>query len=364
MLDLCRPDLQLGSNHYSLPPQWLSNGSSSSYQAYRSCLGDKLTTFSEDVSRELIISYFHHVHPVLPILNANAFLELYSKKQTNRPETSLLLLKCIFFAGASVCHTISYLNHKLTCTASPGYYRRGSGILKSRGTEETCICSGEGEYHPLETSNDVLTSLQILYGTGLETDKETLIQCSLLMSFWYAAPDDPLGPWHWNGVAIGLCHSLGLHRKFKATPTHQAPFSETKQSLWRRIWWTCYVRETWLALSYGRPLRIDCEDCDAPVPSVEDILHEPDVVSRDIELLYLPAELEASARAYVEMIKLSLTLAKVLANHYRPGKDPSPADVKRDEENIRYNERCCDALSNSPYDRVQTRVYSVQLYVQ
>ena len=82
----------------------------------------------------------------------------------------------------------------------------------------------------------------------------------MLMTYWYETPDDQKDTWHWMGVAISLAHTIGLHRNPEATT-----MALSKQKLWKRIWWSCFMRDRLIALGMRRPTRIKDEDFDVPM---------------------------------------------------------------------------------------------------
>lgn len=99
-----------------------------------------------------------------------------------------------------------------------------------------------------------------------------LVQALMLMTYWYETPDDQKDTWHWMGVAISLAHTIGLHRNPEATS-----MSVSKQRLWKRIWWSCFMRDRLIALGMRRPTRIKDEDFDVPM-----------LVEADFEIRALP----------------------------------------------------------------------------
>lgn len=106
---------------------------------------------------------------------------------------------------------------------------------------------------------------QLLYDFDYETDRLILVQGLLLMTYWYETPDDQKDTWHWMGVAISLAHTIGLHRDPAKTP-----MVPQKQKLWKRIWWSCLMRDRLVALGMRRPTRIKGEDFDVPVLNEDD----------------------------------------------------------------------------------------------
>lgn len=107
--------------------------------------------------------------------------------------------------------------------------------------------------------------LKALYDFDHEQDRMSLVQTLLLMTYWYETPDDQKDTWHWMGVAISLCHTIGLHRN-----PENANMDPKRKKLWKRIWWSCFMRDRLVALGMRRPTRIKCEDCDVPMLTLDD----------------------------------------------------------------------------------------------
>jgi hypothetical protein len=110
------------------------------------------------------------------------------------------------------------------------------------------------------------------------------------MTYWYETPDDQKDTWHWMGVAISLAHTIGLHRDPAKTP-----MIPRKQKLWKRVWWSCLMRDRLVALGMRRPTRIKSEDFDVPtlneddfeieaLPEENQLLGPECVLIRDIEM--------------------------------------------------------------------------------
>jgi hypothetical protein len=166
-----------------------------------------------------------------------------------------------------------------------------------------------------------LTSIQALYDAGYERSKITLIQAVLLMAFWYADTDDRSGAWHWNGVAISLCQTIGLHRKPGAMKGGRRVISEEVQRLWRQIWWCCFYRETWFSIGLGRPMRIHPEDCNLPLPNAEDSNQPRMCLSTDVREKYFVEDADTLSELWSDMVRLTTVLADIITVFRR--KEPS-----------------------------------------
>lgn len=136
------------------------------------------------------------------------------------------------------------------------------------------------------------------------------------MTYWYETPDDQKDTWHWMGVAISLAHTIGLHRN--PANTNMSP---RKQKLWKRIWWSCFMRDRLIALGMRRPTRIKDEDFDVPMldegdfeigPLADDI----QVVNHDCTLVRDVLMQQELATMCVAKAKLCLCVSKMLKAQY------------------------------------------------
>lgn len=162
-----------------------------------------------------------------------------------------------------------------------------------------------------------------MYDNGGETDKVVLIQSALLMGFWHSKEDGHAQPWYWIGVAISLCQMLGLHRDPDSAKVNSA-FPTRRRPIWRRLWWSCFFRDRWLSLTLGRPLRINLDDCDLPMPSAADLLGDAAELPASITSAYIPNDLPELADYWIVLIKISKLLGEILALSYKPsGSSPT-----------------------------------------
>ncbi|KAF7556348.1 hypothetical protein G7046_g6331 [Stylonectria norvegica] len=249
----------------------------------------------ERVRKQLLRCYFCHVHPFFPILEAKMLIVQY---ETGGPkQVNLLLLWSMFFASTN------FLDNEAVTLA--GY--------SSRKTMKRSLYQ----------------RAKALYDADYEKDKIPLIQSVLLLAFWYADSEDRDGSWHWIGIAISLCQTMGLHRN--PSSEHRAnggSFLWQRQTvppeqlrLWRLIWWMCYFRDTWLSFGMGRPTRTSLSDCDMPMPTVADFEAINFGMSSRHAEEYLPQDENRILRLlWVCLFDITLALGNILKNHYRPKK--------------------------------------------
>jgi hypothetical protein len=92
---------------------------------------------------------------------------------------------------------------------------------------------------------------------------------------------------------------------------------DRQRHLWRRLWWTCFQRDRWLSLTLGRPLRIDLDDCDVPMPSVSDIIYDFRDVDPTVFAAFIPDDLPLLAEYWLRLIDLSKLLGSVVTLSYK-----------------------------------------------
>jgi hypothetical protein len=152
------------------------------------------------------------------------------------------------------------------------------------------------------------------------------------MSSYSSDTEDKAGPWHWIGVAISLCQTVGLHRNPHPTTSH---IPQRRQRLWRLIWWSCVHQDVWFSVGMGRPVRINLDDCDTQLPVAGDSDAMSAGVSETLRAKYLPAGMSDMSQLFVELIRLAIIQSNILSTHYRARQiRPRMADVVEVEQRI------------------------------
>jgi hypothetical protein len=142
------------------------------------------------------------------------------------------------------------------------------------------------------------------------------VQALLLLTYYYETPDDQKDTWHWMGVATSVAHTIGLHRNPDKTN-----MDSKRSKMWKRIWWSTYMRDRLIALGMRRPTRIKSEDFDVPMLTLDDfeIALLPDSISclpsdcrivRDVDMQ------RQLAIMCIEKAKLCLCVSHVLSKQY------------------------------------------------
>ncbi|KAI1150910.1 fungal-specific transcription factor domain-containing protein [Nemania diffusa] len=236
------------------------------------------------LQKALLHAYVEYVHPYMPLLDLHSFLSIVDAQDGSRGQTSLFLYQAVMFCATAFVR---------------------SKVLKEAG------------YASRKAARRAFFSkARLLYDFDYENDRLLLVQGLLLMTYWYETPDDQKDTWHWMGVAISLGHTIGLHRN--PANTNMPP---QRRKLWKRIWWSCFMRDRLIALGMRRPTRIKDEDFDVPMleESDFDIKALPDnvqAVGPDCTLLRDVGMQQELAQMCIAKAKLSLCISHMLKAQY------------------------------------------------
>lgn len=98
----------------------------------------------KDICDELIRAYFHHIHPIMPVIDATTLPHLYPSGD-GQPY-NLILLWSIFYAAANVKPASSEWNCNLANAdiASAGRYLEIRGLCIQERDEGTYVLSCKG----------------------------------------------------------------------------------------------------------------------------------------------------------------------------------------------------------------------------
>lgn len=248
-----------------------------------------------EVCTALVESYFNFVHPLFPIIDAQEFLGRFEKFGVQ--QINLLLLWSMFSVSAS------YVND--SALGKAGYETRK------------------------QFKESIVKRAKLLFDVSAENDKIILIQSSLLLGFWFQDAEDVKQSWYWTGIAISIAQTIGLHRNpDRKGGKKNDVIGHSQKRLWRNIWWSCFLRDAWLAFGMGRPVRINTKDCDCPMPTIEDAEETFKGVLVKGNELYAPDVTDFS-NLWLELLKVSEGLHEVLRIQYRGNSSPSQIEALR-----------------------------------
>ncbi|KAH6985272.1 C6 transcription factor [Ilyonectria destructans] len=292
------------SQHYGLPYVVGTHDSTPQDVAYLRSKG-VFSVPSEPVCQALLTAYFHHIHPILPVVDAAALLTTF--RNGGASAVNLLLLWSMFSVAANyvdkaVVHQAGYQSHK---------EMKKSMFIRAKA------------------------------------NRITIIQSVSLLAFWYSDLCEHTESWHWMGIAISLSQTLGLNRD-PDRGQYNTRLSDRQRQLWRRIWWSCFFRDRWLSLGMGRPMRINARDCDTPMPSAEDLTNDFSELSPPIRAKYMPSDFGQLVDHWVVLLHLSKALGTILSENYCPtGPLPSRTWIEATEQELM---RCIAQAGERPAD--------------
>ncbi|KAK2469289.1 hypothetical protein H9L39_19006 [Fusarium oxysporum f. sp. albedinis] len=184
-----------------------------------------LTLPSPELQNSLVASFFKYIHPYMPILDIDRFLQSASSRLGVEGQVSLLLYQTILFAGATHVNVTEL-------------QKAGFGTPRQARKEFFCKC-------------------KLLYDFDWESDRLVLVQALLFMSLWYEAPEEHRNTWHWIDVAVSQAYALGLHHDPLHTVSALFP---GEHGLRRRIWWSCFMRDRLVSFALKRRPKIGNSD--------------------------------------------------------------------------------------------------------
>ncbi|KAF2401407.1 hypothetical protein EJ06DRAFT_391149 [Trichodelitschia bisporula] len=243
-----------------------------------------LTVPTTLLRNELLRAYIEFVHPYMPLIDLCDFIMIIESNNGTLGRISLILYQAVMFAGSAFVEAEHLHN--------AGYATRK------------------------EARKDFFQKTRLLYEFDYESDRVALVQALLLLTYYYETPDDQKDTWHWMGVATSVAHTIGLHRN-----PERSNMSAKKTKLWKRIWWSTYMRDRLIALGMRRPTRIKTEDYDVPMLTLDDF--EIDVIPESVTcvpaecLLARDVEMQRQlAIMCIEKAKLCLCISHVLSKQY------------------------------------------------
>ncbi|KAK4941411.1 hypothetical protein LTR10_018680 [Elasticomyces elasticus] len=176
---------------------------------------------------ELLTSYCNYIHPQLPFLDLQTFLDAVVGE--NGQKVSLLLFQAVMFAG------MAHLDEK---------------ILQLYG------CGPRNE-----AQEKMFSRVKLLYQFDVEPDLLTVAQACLLMSINHQCSKTST---IWLAQSHLLAHRLGFEN-----PAAYSLMKVELSSLGKRLWWSIFTRDNTLRLELGTPQRLQDTPYDVPFLSLD-----------------------------------------------------------------------------------------------
>lgn len=221
---------------------------------------------------DLMTTFVDVVFPMYPIVSRDEFIEQYKSRQV-----PWILLQSACFAAATHC-PITVLNRA-------GFTgRRQARFLFYR-------------------------KAKALFDTGYESNKIVILQSIMLLSMWGGSPNNYWNFYSWISTAVTIAESIGMHRSIAG-----ASMESKDRSLLKRIWWVLVVRDAFCSSLVGRPLRINMDQGNAEMLTLDDF--EQDVRSLEMAQHHLAYTF---AHYQIQASRLSLILHQIVMTRFIPG---------------------------------------------
>lgn len=224
----------------------------------------------------LISVFLDRVYPLYPIVNCQEFIQQYKND-----ELPLILIYAVSFIA-------------VTFASQP-------------------IISPMGFDSRQEARSYFYKKAKALFDMGYETNKITALQATLLLSFWGGGPNTYWNFYSWLSTAVTIAEAIGIHRSTIGITNMQPQ----DKSLMRRLWWTLVVRDSICGALVGRPFRIDLDQADTDMLTIEDFAHDA-MVTDFLENSYA----QRYAQYQIETAKLSLIMRDIIISRFYPGREP------------------------------------------
>lgn len=136
------------------------------------------------------------------------------------------------------------------------------------------------------------------------------------MTYWYETLDDQKDTWHWMGIAMSVAHTIGLHRNW-----WNDALTPDKKKLWKRTWWSCFMRDRLIALGMRRPTRINDAEFDVPMLvesdfEIQALADSNTIIPPECRLLRDVSMQRELARMCISKAKLCICISQVLKTQY------------------------------------------------
>lgn len=244
---------------------------------------------SPEICLELIDVYFDHVHPFTPIIDRTHFVKNYAK-DLNNPEC-LMLLNAVLLAASR--------------------YTTNPLLLDENGT-------------PDMVSQMFYQRVKTFYELRVRCKPVALVQTLVILGLYWEGTDDVTqNIFYWSRAAITLLQGFGFHKMNDSS-------SELETKLLKRVWWIIFCRDRYVALSFGRCIVIDLEDCDIPMITPLDFEEEWDGPGENPYQLK-PIEVEFN----IHSVKICEIIGIVLKQKYT-----ASLDKDEDSDHLAFIKKC------------------------
>ncbi|KAI8143198.1 fungal-specific transcription factor domain-containing protein [Fennellomyces sp. T-0311] len=247
---------------------------------------------TEELLDIIVHAYFVYIHPHIPILNKLSFLEQYYYQNPQPPDEYLLSALCAV--------ATEFLHYQDDYVAGTNIHRKTVTALKQSLRDKASKIMG------------------IAYKRSQISTVQTLVLLAMFAVVVDDVEEENSAQWIIAGAAINKAQDIGLHR---SSTSWDLP--EREVELRRRLWYTIYLMDKWIAASLGLPMTIPEDSFDVELPSPYELDSAYHTAARGGPALIAQTEASLLEREpvygpFLEMVALSKVLEHVLVRMYAP----------------------------------------------
>ena len=156
-----------------------------------------------------------------------------------------------------------------------------------------------------------------MYDVDYELNRISIVQALLLLTSWYDKPNEQKDNSYWMRTSLSVAYTIGLNHN-----NENSKLDVKTQRLWKRVWWSCFVRDRIITLAMRCPALINSKTHNVPTLVVEDFDLEPlpAELGRMLAIDYLCVRDNTTrsvlARMFIEKVKLCFCVHEVLTAQY------------------------------------------------
>ncbi|OJJ36435.1 hypothetical protein ASPWEDRAFT_108896 [Aspergillus wentii DTO 134E9] len=227
----------------------------------------KVAPPEDAIGEQILNAYFKNMHMRLPFLDRHEILELHAQRHQ----------------GAGPTPHDQFRKFKIFMV-----YAIGAAILQMTET-----------YDSTPPNTFLATALQF-EPTLRESLSIATIEAMMLLVLYNLRSSSNSSVWYMIGLAMRTCVDFGLHRE-----AHYQKLKPEEGQLRRRLFWSVYLIERYVAWSLGRPFSIAEEEMDAELPPEIDEQGQPNL------------------RRFISSIRLQRIMSQIHMRIYRVDKNIS-----------------------------------------
>jgi len=218
----------------------------------------------KEVQEHLLDLYFTYVHPFLPIIHKQSFLEAFREEYVPRNVILEWSLSISYFRRTHR-HAASHSDASSDPLNASGFGGRRRGITSLLLLSMFSFASryDPNISYPSDPStmwsagDEYLESAKVLLNSTYASSKPSTVQALLLMGYREGGIGDMSLAWTYIGMGIRMAQDLGMHRfadGWKRGELGGRLFTEWELAERRRIWFGCVVLEKFISAIIGRSI--------------------------------------------------------------------------------------------------------------